>query len=316
MKKKYAPIAIYTYTRFDFLKSAIRTLRDCPEASASDLFIVSDAANRKEDERFVSDIRDYVSDIKGFGSVNLIKRISNLGSFESITQAETQIISDYGKIIALEDDNLVSRNFLKFINSGLDFYENNDSVFSICGYSPDLTLPTDYNQDFWVAPWHIPWGYGFWKDKYLAFDNKKNLYEKIIKNKKEIKRLKSYGLFAYDSIYLDWKGISPVYDAKVNSHTFTHNMFSIAPTKSLVKNIGHDGSGENAKVGNYFDVEVDDVLKESYGFSNDVFINPQILYEYTNFMDKGVLGKLIKVLGFRRAFYFIKKRTNDLNKKF
>ncbi|EJK2411846.1 glycosyltransferase [Vibrio parahaemolyticus] len=304
IKNDLAPIAVYTYNRIDTLEKTITSLKNCKESINSDLFIVSDAAYRKEDEELVNRIRDYARNIKGFSSVNLIARNKNLGAFESITKAETQIISDYGRIIGLEDDNIVSPQFLRFINEGLEFYKEHRNVFSICGYCPKLTFPSEYENSHWVSPWHIPWGYGFWKDKYLNFDNRKNLFGLIRKDKEKIKRLKSYGLFSYDSIYLDWKGVAPVFDAKVNAHTFYNDMVSIVPVRSLVNNIGHDGRGENAKPSKHFEVNITNEL--DFSFIDDTDIDMEILKLYTNFMDKGKANKLIKKAGIRRFYYIMK----------
>lgn len=307
---QYAPVAIYTYSRLEHFKKTVESLKCCHGASKTELFVVSDGAAVPEHQDQIDQLRKYASEIKGFKKLHLIFREKNYGATQSIIQAEREIVSTYGRIISLEDDNLLSVSFLDFINKGLDYYQDHPNIFSITGYCPEIKFPSEYSKKYWVCPWHIPWGYGTWKEKYLPFDIRVNEFEKIERNKVEIQRLKSYGLFAYDSIWLDWKKIALANDAKVCMYMFNRHFRTIAPIASLVRNIGHDGSGENAKKERYFDVEIGEYETVEDIYTNDVDIDLGVLRSYRNFMDRGLRGKLLKVLGVRRLYYILKYYRN------
>ena len=51
------------------------------------------------------------------------------------------ILADHGKVISMEDDNVTSANYLDFINAGLKYFEDDEEVYSICGYCPLLLSP-------------------------------------------------------------------------------------------------------------------------------------------------------------------------------
>ena len=56
-------------------------------------------------------------------NVTLIFRNKNFGLKKNITLGISEIISKYKRVIVLEDDLILSRNFLLYMNSGLNFYK-------------------------------------------------------------------------------------------------------------------------------------------------------------------------------------------------
>lgn len=135
---KYAPITVYTYNRYDHFTKTIEALRNNYLAENSILYVVSDAAANEKDENLVKKIRDYSKKISGFKSVELIFRKENLGPLQSIYGAEREIIDSHGRIISMEDDNITSRNFLNFMNQGLERFEYEQSVYSIVAIAQQL----------------------------------------------------------------------------------------------------------------------------------------------------------------------------------
>ena len=160
---KYAPITVYTYNRYDHFTKTIEALRNNYLAENSILYVVSDAAANEKDENLVKKIRDYSKKISGFKSVELIFRKENLGPLQ--------------RIISMEDDNITSRNFLNFMNQGLERFEYEQSVYSICGYCPAVKRSTKELGDIWLYPWNISWGYATWKQKYDLLNPLINNYE-------------------------------------------------------------------------------------------------------------------------------------------
>ena len=79
-----------------------------------------------------------LDEIGGFKSVTIFKSKVNKGLAESIIDGVSKIIKTHGKVIVLEDDLVVSKNFLNFMNEALDYYYKHPKVFSISGYSFNL----------------------------------------------------------------------------------------------------------------------------------------------------------------------------------
>lgn len=70
------------------------------------------------------------------------------------------------RVVALEDDTVPGRDFLRFIRWGLDAYENDKSVFSVCGYQ--MTEPHELHRTSEVIRenWFTPWGWATWRDRW------------------------------------------------------------------------------------------------------------------------------------------------------
>lgn len=283
--KNIAPVVVYTYDRIGHLKDTIQALQLNHLALDTDLFVVSDGPKNNSAKKQIDTLRDYVDDIKGFRSINKIYRNKNLGAFESITSAEKQIISDYGRIISMEDDIVTSRNYLDFINSGLNYFEDAEDIFSVSGYCHPIRIENGY--DSWLNIWHCPWGYGMWKKKYLALNLSENPYLQVLKNREKYKILIRYGDFFLDTLIGDYQKKFVAADARICGEMLLKDMKTVMPSISKVQNIGCDGSGAHSSETNRYDVELDTGQKRVFSFSSEFDINSDEFVFYSKFMNGG-----------------------------
>ena len=113
-----SPIIIFAFNRIDILKQMIESLLDNKEVKDSDLFVFVDGARCKEEEKKVIIVQSYLKSISGFKHIEYFFAKENKGLGQSIIDGVSQIINKYGKAIILEDDLILSKNFLSFINQG------------------------------------------------------------------------------------------------------------------------------------------------------------------------------------------------------
>ena len=240
----YAPIMVSVYDRIATFKECITALQNCENAEFTDLFVVSDAAQSPSANNKVSKIREFCDQIQGFRSVNKIYREINLGSFESITSAEKEILQKYGRIIVLEDDVVVSNNFLNYMNEMLNKFENHKEIFSISAYSPPNL--NDVINDFKVftANMHCPWGYATWLDRYSLVNPQKNNLLWFRRNKLKTFLIALKNPHLINALIDDFKHPSLGYaDVRITSQMLELGLYSVYPNKSLTRNIGNDGTG-------------------------------------------------------------------------
>ena len=130
----YAPIVVFGFNRPDALKNTITSLLQNEEAKLSDLFVFVDGPrNGKAGEKEkVEAVKKFVKSIKGFKSLHCTFSEQNKGLADSIIGGVSQVINQYGKVIVLEDDLVLMPNFLNFMNQGLEKYQNEDKIFSVC----------------------------------------------------------------------------------------------------------------------------------------------------------------------------------------
>lgn len=303
-----APVVIYTYTRLDHLKKTIAALQENYLASETDIFIVSDGPKDGVAKKLVSDLRNYVDSISGFNAVNRIYREKNMGVFQSVLLAERPIMSDYGRLITMEDDIVTSANFLDFINAGLNYFESSEDVYTVSGYCHPISLPIKSEFDCWKSPWFCPWGYGIWKKKYDMINVERNPLNEIKKIKSKFHYLKKHGNFFLGSLELDAKGLTVVADARIAGQMLLLGMCSVMPSKSKVQNIGLDGTGMHCASTNRYDVEIDDGVQREFTFSASALdVGRDEVKQYLHFMNGDLMHRIQRRLidrlrGVKRQF--------------
>lgn len=72
----------------------------------------------------------------------------------------------HDKVIAMEDDTLPGRDFLRFMAWGLREYERDKAVLSVCGYQKTPKDEAGYRNSVIREQWFTPWGWGTWRDRW------------------------------------------------------------------------------------------------------------------------------------------------------
>jgi hypothetical protein len=240
-----APIALFAYRRPSHLKRTIEALQANDLASRSELHIFCDGPKAVDDLAAIEAVRAYVETIGGFASVTKIFQPTNLGIGNSITAGVSKIVTTKGAVIVLEDDIVTSPHFLRYMNEGLDLYENEPAVACIHGYLYPVweTLP----ETFFLRGADC-WGWATWKRAWAIFEPNGKLLLQSLKDR----QLET--LFDLDNSY----GFTEMLRAESNNErgpwnwdihwhasAFLAGMLTLYPGRSLVENIGHDGSGEH-----------------------------------------------------------------------
>lgn len=249
-----APIVLFVYCRVNHTIQVVESLLLNEEAKYSDLIIYSDAASEPKLTLEVENLRAYLRSIKGFKSITIHERSSNFGLFNSIIHGVTEVLSAHGTAIVLEDDIVVSPYFLEYMNLALEKYQLHPGVASIHGYvyPVDAQLP-----DSFFINGADCWGWGTWK---RAWD-KLNLDGDFLYG--ELSRLNLINKFDFNGSYKFSKMLDDKNNNKNNSwailwyaSAFLKDMVTLYPGKSLVMNIGNDGSGTHSEASDYFNVSL------------------------------------------------------------
>lgn len=296
--KTPAPVAVYTYTRLNHLRQTLDALALNALASQTTVYIVSDGPKNERDKLLIEQLRNFVDDFHGFHEIVRIYRQTNLGVGVSPLLAEHQIIGDHGKIINLEDDNLTSSDFLTFINEGLNIFESDERIFSICGYTPPVCDGLDRISDWWMYPWNLSWGYGTWKDRYDKIYPLANDYQMFKKLGLLGKITDLGGLYIVDSLRRDHYGQAKFLDSVLCAKMTQFHMKSVVATKSKVNNIGLDGSGVSTRrKTEKYSVVLDSIPKEHFDFSKQSEINTQLTTNALRFYNGNLVTRLARRVG-------------------
>jgi len=241
-----APIAIFVYKRLDLLKILINSLKKNALSKKSVIFIFSDGWRNDSDKEDVLNVRKYIVKISCFKKVIIVLRPNNFGLSKNIIDGINFVFKNNKKIIVLEEDLKLSKNFLTFINSGLKIYENEKRIASINGWFFPLICKKNISDTFFIRGADC-WGWGTWRRAWKKFDsNGQRLLNKIRKNKLE-------RLFNFNNSFNYIKMLKDQINKKNQSWAirwyasiFLENMYTLHPRLSLVENTGTK-KGENGK---------------------------------------------------------------------
>jgi hypothetical protein len=253
----YAPVALFVYNRPRHTRQTVEALLANAEASESLLYIFSDAPKDAAASKAVAEVREYVKNISGFKSVSIIERESNFGLARSIIDGVSSVCNEHGRVVVLEDDIVVSRYFLKFMNDALAFYEHDERVISIGGYQYPVkaTLP----ETFFLKCADC-WGWATWKRGWDLFEADGRVLLQDLTQRKLTRHFDFDGSYPYTRMLRNQiKGRNNSWAIRWYASAFLNDKLTLYPGRSLVLNIGYDGSGTHCTPTNTFKSDISDI---------------------------------------------------------
>lgn len=275
-----APICLFVYNRLSEVKRAVDALTHNYLAPKSDLFVFSDGAKSDNAKVRIDEVRKYLKTIDGFQSVQIIESEKNKGLANSIIDGVTEVIEEYGKVIVVEDDLISSRNFLDFMNQALDFYSEQERVFSVSGYTMNLPSLKSYKEDSYLGLRASSWGWGTWNDRWAKVDWKATDYSRTIYNP-----IKHYAFTrgGSDMPYMLWKQMNGKIDSWAIRWCYfqhKHDLLTVFPSQSKIESIGFGADATHTQNTNRFDTYLDTEESRSFVFSNNMIPESKLMKEF------------------------------------
>ncbi len=305
INENYSPIAIFAYKRIDHLKKTINSLKKNPESKLSDLYIFSDNYKIKDDKETVLKLREYLKTIDGFKSVKIILREENYGLSKSIISGINYCLEREKTIIVIEDDMITSKYFLDFMNKGLKKFESVNEVISIHGW----TFPTKRKlPNVFFLQGADCWGWATWKEQWKIFNaDGKDLLNKL-KSRKLIKKFNLDGNFNYLKMLENQiNGKNDSWAIRWHASAFLAEKLTLYPSRSLIKNIGKDGSGTHCD---------NDSSYESELTKSKIIIDNDLLIKVDKLSYKAMVKFYANVNGsyFRRIINYLRRILKGIKK--
>lgn len=292
MNKELAPIIVFVYARPEHTQKMFEALKNNTLAKDSEVWIYSDNAKKENVYEKVIKVREYIRQIEKmnyFKKVHIIEAPENKGLANSVIEGVGEVIDKYGKAIVIEDDLVVSKNFLEYMNEALDFYENDKRIWSISGYNIPIKIPNDYKDDVYLGYRGCSWGWATWKDRWKTVDWEVKDYNKFKHSIKQRKKLNRGGFDMAQMLDLQMEGIIDSWAIRWCYEQSKRDMYTIYPVKSLVYNGGLDGSGTHSGTTDKFSVKTS---HEKRNFVENIQFNKEISKEFKNTYKLGLKGRL------------------------
>ena len=242
-----APIIVFAYNRPDHLYRTLEALAKNDLAEESELFVYCDGPKQDASETVQNDIertRRIAKGFSGFKKIQVIEREGNVGLMENIVGGVTEIVNRFGRVIVFEDDMLTSPGTLRYFNDALETYKDDEKVMHVVSYMFPHKYPlpetffyqVPYPGGGW-ATWQRAWKlyprdiedlYNYWKNDWVKFNywnhDGRDLVDQLVNN---------------------YKGSLRTWFVRWYAEMFRLGGLALYPKKSLVTNIGFDGTGDN-----------------------------------------------------------------------
>lgn len=299
-----SPIVLFVYNRLSHTMRTVEALQKNHGSDKSTLYIFSDGPKDETDSQQVEQVRNYLKSINGFDTVIVAERQQNLGLAQSIISGVSEVIEKHGRVIVLEDDLVTSPFFLKFMNDALTCYEDEDRVAAIHGYT--FPLKISLPETFFLRNTGC-WGWGTWLKSWVLFEADGQKLLSHLKNLRLTQNFDMNGAYPYTRMLeLQVAGAVDSWAVRWHASTFLKKKLTLYPGVSLVKNIGHDGSGIHCGKSKFYDVGLADSAVKVYPIS--ICENVQVLDRFEAYNRRGhsgiiryclwkLFGKLVRVRG-------------------
>lgn len=239
--RNFAPVILFAFNRPSHTHETLLALAADDLAHETNLYVFIDGPRSLGDREKVDQVTQIVSNISGFKTVEIIHRPVNYGLAKNIIEGVGEIISEYGRVIVLEDDILVSPAFLSFMNKGLNYFKANKNVWHISGYVEQIDSERSDDTFLWRAM--DCWGWGTWQDRWQHYEKDA---AKLVSQFSEDEILR----FNIEGGYDFWSQVLSNLAGDINSWAifwyatiFKNKGLCLSPYVSYTQNIGFDGSG-------------------------------------------------------------------------
>lgn len=166
MSKK-TPVAFFAYNRPDHTQRALKALSKCSRIEECEFYFFADGSRNDSTHSVVDATRKVLREWATVFNANIIEQPNNLGLAKSIVTGVSKLCTQYGRVVVVEDDLVVSPDFLHYMIESLDRYEADEQVMQIAGFT--LSPPADLATDTFMLPVTSTWGWATWQRAWQHF---------------------------------------------------------------------------------------------------------------------------------------------------
>ena len=238
---EFSPIAIFAYNRPRHLSALLESLLENSGIGDSPIYFFVDGPRLEKDIVLIGKVVEVIQTKMEGLEYQIIQRETNSGLANSLISGITQILRKYDSVIVLEDDLKLASNFIQFCNEGLDYYRQDLRVASIQGYTLDFETE---GADTYFLRGSDCWGWATWANRWECFevDATKLLLE--LREKSLTRKFDLDGAYPYTKMLeRTANGQLDSWAIRWHASMFLSEKYSLYPAKSLVENMGRDGSG-------------------------------------------------------------------------
>lgn len=244
--KAQAPIAIFCYRRPEHLRNTLQSLMQCECFENSPIFVFGDGPRNESERASVEATREVARDLLG-KQAQYYFSAANRGLSVSVISGVNEVLKSHDRVIVVEDDLVLDRWFLKFMNDALDIYATAENVFQVSGYMFDSPTLIHQNKAIFL-PFTTSWGWATWRRAWQRFDAAARGWESLGVDAELRKRFNLGGAYDFATMLeRQMNGQRDSWAIRWYWSVFKENGLVVFPPSSLVRNTGFDGSGTHGR---------------------------------------------------------------------
>lgn len=168
MSARTTPLALFAYRRPLHTRRALDSLARCTRLEECQPVIFCDAPKTPEQAAEVEATRQVAQEWAGEHDARVVLRDENLGLARSIASGVDELCAEFGRVIVVEDDLVVSPDFVDYMLQSLDRYAPNEDVYQVSGFMFPVEQPE--KPDAFFLPLTTTWGWATWQRAWRVFD--------------------------------------------------------------------------------------------------------------------------------------------------
>lgn len=309
---------LFTYNRSRHTEEVLEALEKntvLPEK----LYIYQDGLKCEEHREEWKKVNELIRKVD-FCPVEVFISETNRGLAKSIVSGINDVFEKHDAVIVLEDDCVPTSNFIRFMQMCFEKYEDDKRIYSVSGYAWPINLSKD-EKDVYGCGRISSWGWGTWKDRWQKYEKDYEFVKKMKQKEETSRALALWGADLEATLVGNIRGECDSWAVFWALTVIWNQGICINPYRSLIANIGMDGSGVHCGVSDRFEIETEDEDKEEFSLSDRIEISDKVkrafvsLYgSYTALDNKAVEDKE-KILVYGQGNYF-RESERELNLRY
>jgi hypothetical protein len=230
------------FIAFNRPDTSARVFEAIRNAKPPRLYVVVDGPrqNQKGEIDKVAKVHKIIRTINWPCKLRTLFRKNNLGCKESVSRAITWFFEQEQEGIILEDDCLPHPDFFVYCQNLLNYYREDNRVWTISGSSFQSDRKEDINSSYYFSKYFDPWGWAAWRRTWKFYDSEIKFWPKWKdsidwKNKLKDKAEQNYWKKIFDLIYA--KKID-TWDYSFIASILKNDGLTAIPNRNLISNIG------------------------------------------------------------------------------
>ena len=176
----------------------------------------------------------------------------NKGLANSVVDGINHVIARHEAVIALEDDIVLGKGYLEFMDTCFEKYKKNPQVMCVCGASPGdyVTEGISSQYDVFFSYRMCSKAWGTWRDRWSLFHRNIDYIKNFLADEElseRVARIAGRDLIWMAQVLVNQPEKIDTWATYWSIIQATKSGVEVVPYKALAQDIGHDGSGTNSK---------------------------------------------------------------------